>query len=404
MTTIVEQIAAHVSRPLSESDRGRARFHLVDWLACVAGGRRSPVAAAVRGLSDPIERAALLGNVMEMDDVHRVARLHPGPVVWPAALMAGAATPGALAEAAIAGYEAMIALGETLDDRHYAHWHPTATAGMFGAAAAAARAMGLDEGRTADALGHAASLAGGLWHMRHGDSMTKQVHVLHAATAGVHSARLAAAGLTGAIGSVEGEQGLYAAMTDRPEALRLSDGWKMAEVSFKPWAACRHAHPAIDAALELGRAEGPILVATYRDALTFCDRPDPATAGEARFSIQHAVAVAMTHGKVLPEHFEPAAIAALAAERARVSVREDADFSARYPAHFGARISAEGRSVERIDTLGDPERPLDEAAINAKLATLCAWGGLPADAPAEAERAIDSGPAALIALLDGWTR
>ena len=402
MTALAELLAEHVTRPCPESDT-RARDHLIDWLACVAGARGSAVHQAARNLPDSLKRAALLGNLLEMDDVHRVGRLHPGPVIWPAVLMALPAG-GPLIPAAMAGYEAMILFGETLDDRHYAHWHPTATAGIVGAAAAASVARGLSVEATGWAIGHAASLAGGLWHMRHGNSMTKQVHVLHAARSGIECARLAEAGLTGAVGMIEGPQGLYNAMCDKPRAMRFPDGWRIEEVSFKPWAACRHAHPAIDAALELGNVAGEVLVETYADAIAFCDRPDPKTPAEARFSIQHAVAVAMTCGAVFSGDFEPSAIERFVSSRGRVRVVESGEFTARYPAHFGARVSGGGRAVERIDTLGDPERPLPPEALADKLATLCAWGGLGDDEQATAMAAAIGGPHAVIDLLERWMR
>ena len=162
------------------------------------------------------------------------------------------------------------------------------------------------------------------------------------------------------------------------------------------------AHPAIDAALGVGSPVGPILVETYRDALTFCDRPHPETPAEARFSIQHSVAIVLAHGEPRPEHYEAPAIAALAPLRDQVQVAEDPAFTARYPAHFGARLTAGGVRVERIDTLGDPERPLSEAQHRVKLAVLCEWGGLGPDAPQAAEAAVAAGPDDVRALLKAW--
>jgi 2-methylcitrate dehydratase PrpD len=298
----------------------------------------------------------------------------------------------------------MIALGATFDDHHYASWHPTSSAGLAGAAAAAAVAMGLEQQQIASAIGHAASLAGGLWHMRHSDSMTKQVHVLHAARWGAECARLAAHGITGAPGSIEGPQGLHQATCTEPRPMELPPAWRIHEVSFKPWAACRHAHPAIDAALQLGGVEGEVLVETYADALTFCDRPDPRTPAEARFSLQHSVAAALRHGCVEPEHFEPASIADLVEVRRQVRVAESTEFTARYPAHFGARVSRASRSVECTDTLGDPERPLPQGGVESKLRSLCAWGGL---GDGEADLGMElaaSGSDALLDLLERWTR
>ena len=402
--TLVERLARHLARPLDDGERAHARAQLLDWLACVAGGRGS---VAVAGEADPVLRAALWGNALEMDDVHRAARLHPGPVVWPAALLAardaGAGLDAAL-DAGVRGYEAMIALGETFDAHHYAHWHPTSTAGGIGTAAAGASVLELDQERTGWALGHAVSLAGGLWQMRRSSNDTKAVHVAHAARTGIWTARLAGGGARGVLDVIESEQGLYAATCRAPSAMRFPDGWRIAEVSVKPWAACRHAHPAIDAALGLGQVDGAVRVETYADALAFCDRPEPATAAEARFSLQHSVAVVLAHGSPEPAHFAPSAIAALAPVRARVAVAEAPDFTARYPAHFGARVTAEGRTAERLDTLGDPERPLDEGGRRAKLATLVTWGGLPSRNAERAEAAVTGGDLpGVLALLAEWT-
>lgn len=382
---LTAQLASSLARPVRESERVRAGHHLLDWLACVAGARNHPIRGCGRHLRVSFADAALLGNVLEMDDVHRTALLHPGPVIWPAVLAAGPGDMPALLEAGVRGYEAMIAVGAALDAHHYAHWHPTATAGTIGAAAAAASVLGLDREATGWALGNAASVAGGLWHMRHDDVLTKQWHVYHAVVTGLDAARAAAAGITGPAAILEGPQGLFAAMTRTPGALASAGaGWLIGGVSFKPFAACRHAHPAIDAALELraaGRLIAPFRVETYADALTFCDRPDPRTELEAKFSLQHAVAVVADGRQAEPADFTPETIAALAPLRAQVTVVEDSAISARYPAHFGARVNG----LELIDTRGDPERPVSEADIVAKLRSLVAWGGL---APGEADRAV----------------
>ncbi|MFN3945130.1 MAG: MmgE/PrpD family protein [Allosphingosinicella sp.] len=408
--SLTQRLAHHLERPVAKDNLHRARLHLLDWLGCVAGARRGEVAAAARAAEpDALLRAAMLGNVMEMDDVHRAAILHPGPVVWPAALIAARERGAGMADllaAGVRGYEAMIAVGATFDAYHYARWHNTATAGGFGAVAAAASILGLTGARLVDALGNAGSVAGGLWRMRHEPVATKQLHVAHVVRTGTWIARLAAHGLTGPSAILEGEQGLYAAMTERPKPLRLGEGWRMDEVSFKPWPACRHAHPAIDAALELkasGALKPPVRVETYADAVAFCDRPEPHSPIEAKFSIQHSVAVAIAHGTPELRHFEDLADAQVAALRGQVDVVESAEFTARYPDHFGAKVSAGGASVELVDTRGDPERPLAPAAIGAKALSLMAWGGITDGARAvHAALSHDGDAAPLVALLEDW--
>ncbi|WP_114520899.1 MmgE/PrpD family protein [Altererythrobacter sp. ZODW24] len=402
---LLTQLSTRLARQPAESEKQRARLHLLDWLACVAGARSS-VAGELGAIISPKpwEKATYLGNVLEMDDVHRAALLHPGPVIWPAALSLPSASMEQRLNSAVRGYEAMIAVGSALGQHHYAHWHPTSTAGVFGAAVAFGSVIGFAAVELANAMGNAGSVAGGLWHMRHDDVLTKQWHIYHAVRTGRDAAMHVHYGATGPQALLEGPQGLFAAMTQEPGPLGESaNGWLIHDVSFKPWAACRHAHPAIDCALELqaaGKLEAPFKVETYADALTFCDRPDPKTEHDAKFSLQHAVAVIADGRGAEPQDFTSEAIAALADLRAQVSVSEDPAITARYPANFGARVNG----LELADTRGDPERPVDEAAIIAKMHTLAAWGGLAAsEADRAAEIALHSDDAAeLDRLLEDW--
>ena len=402
---LLNHVGVTLTRVVGESEKKRARLHLLDWLACVAGARLSDagqLGAAISGQG--WERATYLGNVLEMDDVHRMALLHPGPVIWPAAMSLSTASLDERLAAGVRGYEAMIAIGAALDAHHYAHWHPTATAGVFGAAAACGSLFGFGPDDYRHALGNAGSVAGGLWHMRHHNVLTKQWHIYHAVRTGRDAALHAHHGATGPAGILEGSQGVFAAMTKEPGTLASAgDGWLIDEVSFKPFAACRHAHPAIDAAMELrsaGKLVAPFKVETFADALTFCDRPNPTNELEAKFSIQHSIAVVADGREAKPEDFTEPAIAALATLRAQVSVSEDRVITARYPAHFGARVNG----FELVDTLGDPERPVTRERIVEKMYTLAKWGELD---KAQVKRAVDlvltsDDAAAIDQMLAGW--
>ena len=398
---LIARLATHLQRPVPEYVRTRARLHLLDWLACVAGARTFFTDRNIRMLG-PAQKAAFIGNLLEMDDVHRGARLHPGPVIWPCVLWSEGASLEAMLASAVKGYEAMIAVGATFDDHHYAHYHPTSTAGGIGVAAAYCSGIASPEG-TAHALALAGSMAGGLWQTRHSANDAKQWHVLSAHLLGCQAGLLAIEGVTGPLDILEGPQGLYAATCREPKPMILGPGWRIEEVSFKPWAACRHAHPAIDCALELraaGTLTAPYTLETYADALTFCDKPHPTTETEAKFSLQHAIAVIADGRNATPADFTLEAIAALAPLRAHVTVAEAPEITARYPAHFGARLN----SFELIDTRGDPERPVGEADIIAKMHMLAAWGGL---AASEADRAADlalqgDDAGAIVAMLEEW--
>jgi 2-methylcitrate dehydratase PrpD len=416
--SLTEQLAKHLQRPVDEATRQRARLHLLDWLACVAGARQSDLArriiANVETIEYAIDKAAWLGNVLEMDDVHRTALLHPGPVVWPSSLAFMCESEDGQLEdvlcSAVKGYEAMIAIGSTFDDAHYSSFHNTATAGVFGSVAAR---WPYDDSMPEDfpqeieqqssAFGLAGSVSSGLWQMRHEVSDGKQWHIVHALNTASNACCFAWDGVIGPRFILEGPQGLYAATCREPKPMTFPDQWRIHEVSFKPWAACRHAHPAIDCALELraaGKLTAPYHVETYADAITFCDKPDPKTEIEAKFSLQHAVAVIADGRRATPADFTPEAIAALAPLRAQVTVAEAPEITARYPAHFGARVNG----LELVDCLGDPERPVGEAEIIAKMHMLAEWGGLPAD---EADRAVEltlrgNDAGAIVTMLGDW--
>lgn len=410
LTTILEQ-------PISDDDRARASAHLLDWLGCAAIGSRSEQAATLReyladyaaasprsalalGLgpmawNDALGYNAALGNVAEMDDLHRQSVLHAGPVVVPAALacaqMVGA-SPVQLLDAIVRGYEVAIRIGRALGADHYALFHNTSTCGSFGAAAAAASLLGLNPEQQVWALGNAGTRTGGLWQLRHEPTMSKQLHTAEAARTGVQAALLAAKGFTGPSQILEGPQGFFAAMSPaaQPEAVVADeDNWLMYACSFKPWPACRHTHSAIDVA-RLCRREIPDLSAvasislgTYSDALTFCDRREPSTENEAKFSLQHSIAVALLHDKPQLEHFIPQYLVdpVVSALRAKVDVALGADIDSAYREHWGATLAVTLDNGEVIrheckDALGDPECPLTAVQLAEKAQLLMAAGGM----------------------------
>lgn len=415
--SLTESLSARLAAPIDMATRKVAALRVLDWAGCAVGALAEAVAAplddAVSALSAPGGASRVghgsadamtalmwngaLGNALEMDDVHRTSILHPGPIVIPAALAAVEATGGdanALLDAIVRGYEATIRVGTALGTSHYRHWHTTATAGSFGAAAAVASVLGLDPGRTADALGTAGSTTGGLWQVRHEDAPTKAIHNAESARRGYVAAFLARAGVRGPRRILEGPQGLFAATA--PEAdpaaiLAPASTWRIHETSIKPWPACRHAHPAIDA-LRRALAGGVdpdrvarVRIATYAEAIRFCDRPGPRTPAEARFSLQHAAAVVLARGAPALADFAPEAIAdpLLAARRERIEVVEDPAATARFPAHYGAAVSVvldDGRTLDgtAVDAWGDPEWPLAADELRAKALQLMAWGGFDA--------------------------
>lgn len=411
--SVTQRLCPILGRPVSDADRERASWHLLDWIACTAigaeteaGGLLAADVAETFGQDGLMPSAAAgpamtafglggLGAVLEMDDVHRTALLHPGPVIVPAALATARAvnaSGGDLLDGIIRGYEAVIRLGRAVGPGHYAMFHNTGSCGAFGAAAAAGALFGLDDAKMISALGNAGTQSAGFWQCRHEPVMTKPLHNAHAAWSGVTAASLAARGFTGPASILEGPQGFFAATCpdgDPSDVAADPDApWQIWDVSFKPWPACRHAHPVIDAALAFGPVDPAAIVAieieTYGDAVRFCDRPHPTNAVEAKFSLQHAVAVVVTEGRPGLADFEPAACRRtdLTALRDATTLKISPDFDAVYSDHFGGAVALTFKNGSRrrmsvADALGDPENPLDEAGRLAKARQLMTAAGWP---------------------------
>src|SRR5205807_939375 len=125
-----------------------------------------------------------LAHSLDFDDTHAAASLHASAPIVPAAF-AAAEMMGAdgrnLIAAIVAGYETQIRLSLALDPaKHYDRgFHPTATCGAFGAAAAASRLMRLDAGKCTNAFGIVLSMAAGSMQFLVNGAWTKRSHVGH---------------------------------------------------------------------------------------------------------------------------------------------------------------------------------------------------------------------------------
>jgi 2-methylcitrate dehydratase PrpD len=404
-----EQLLALQGRPITEEDRRRAALHLLDWLGCVLLGHTSPAGEAlsrwaantaagpcwtVGGLHLSSEAAALvnggLGNVDELDDLHRAAVVHPADTLMAAALAVAQreqATPQALLDAIVRGYEVAIRVGLLAGTAHYRHWYSTATCGVFGAATASASVLQLDATQAMYALAQAGMQASGVWQCRLEPGFSKQLAAGRAAQSGLMAADLAAVGVTGPRFILEGEHGWLTATHSKPNATHAAAvlrpaataAWLIHEVSFKPWSACRHVHPAITCALQLHGQVGDVNqithmeLSTYQTALDFADQAQPHTRQQARFSLQHAVAVGLLRGDFGLADTQPQSLAQPALMRLRglIRVRAAPRWNRAYPAHYGAQLRVRLRSGETLearvsDALGDPEAPMSQASVVAK--------------------------------------
>jgi aconitate decarboxylase len=328
---------------------------LQDTLGAIDDTRSVPVWGTTRRLSGP--NAALINGTQiqgfELDDVHRVGVLHVGAVTLPGLFAVLKSSPGLsgrdLITAAIAGYEIGPRVGMCMGNEHIGQgWHSGATVGVFAAAAAAARALGLDDDRTVHALGIAGTQSCGLMAAQYG-SMVKRMHAGRAAQSGLYAALLARNGFTGIVDVFEAPYGgfcsTFSRSTDRFYLGELDSGlgerFETMRVSLKFYSCVGSNHTTLDAIRTI-KQRRPFAVDDIERVVVYGSqvtvdhvgwryRPEGLTS--AQLNLPFCIATLLIEGDVFVDQFNEACIAdpkriALAE---RVEVKEDKEITARGP-------------------------------------------------------------------------
>src|SRR5256885_3395600 len=223
---VVERYAAWATgwraQPIADEVAHHARRAVIDWHAALYPGLAVPPATLLKRAftaDDARTRALIHGSAahtVEVDDIYRDGIYHPGAPTIAAAHALGFERPNFL-RAVIVGYEISTRIGALMGRAHYRYWHNTGTIGCFGAAAAAAELLSLDERQFAHALATVATFAAALQQAFRMDSMAEPLHAGRAAEAGVTAALAAREGVTGSLELIEGEAGFGRAMADGPD-------------------------------------------------------------------------------------------------------------------------------------------------------------------------------------------
>ncbi|MFH1349694.1 MAG: MmgE/PrpD family protein [Pseudomonadota bacterium] len=259
---------------------------------------------------------AILSHSIELDDVDHLALFHFSPPIFSAALaMAESkrASGTAFLTAVVAGCEIVARLSKVTNPAlRNRGFHTTPTCGVFGAAAAAGKIIGLDEAKQASALGLAGAHASGLMEM-YGTSMQKRINPAPAARGGVVAALLAQRGFTGAENILEGQRGFCRTFAGATDLGMLTDNLGKdfpIFIEYKPYACARPIHNAIDCALEIMKRYKinvdeiqEILVRRHPDWADYHNIPYPRTYHEAQVSLPYSVAIALIEGKASFEQY-----------------------------------------------------------------------------------------------------
>jgi 2-methylcitrate dehydratase PrpD len=431
---IAERIAAITYDDLPPEAVDWAKMAILDTVGVTLAGAAEPCAQIVEhvlasgsGARDagclifgtdrraaPLDAALINGtaaHALDFDDVSNSLGGHPSAPILPALFALGETldcTGRAFIAAYVAGFETETRIARGVHFHHYEKgWHPTATLGVFGATAASCHVMGLDRGRTAQALAIAASLASGI--KANFGTMTKPLHVGHTARSGLFAAQLAREGFTANPEALEHKQGFLMVFNGQGnfDAEAILKDWGQPYDIVRPGLAvkqhpcCGSTHPAIDAMLLL-RGEYDIAPEkvervdswTHPRRLAHTDRPDPQSGLDAKFSVQYCLARALLGGRIVLEDFEGEAFRDDTARALmhRIHAAPHPEMNAPGNSTGGEYLGAEvritfddGRTIARRvgSALGrGPDNPLPARALTDKFAN-CAARALP---PAQVAR------------------
>lgn len=331
-------------------------------------------------------------HIFDFDDTHLKTIIHPAGPVASAILAYAEMKPVSgkdFLDALVVGIEVECRIGNMVYPNHYdAGWHITGTCGVFGSAAASAKLMGLTQEQTIYALGLAASQPVGLRESF--GSMNKSFNPGRAAANGLFAAILAAKGFTSSDRMIEVRRGWAQTISTKQDWSQITDGlgsrYESALNTYKPFACGIVMHPAIDAAIQI-RDEDHVKPEDIKSVdlkvhplvLELTGKTAPKTGLEGKFSIYHAVAVALVEGAGGEKQFSDRAVndPRVVALRGKVNpvVTPGVD-----PAQVDMIVTLnDGRTIHRhIDhAIGSVEKPMTDAQLDAKFKDL-ADGILPA--------------------------
>jgi 2-methylcitrate dehydratase PrpD len=377
------------ARARAESDTTKIVHSVVRELD--AGGKATAVAY---GPQFSLQYAALLNgcsfHALDFDDTHELSSLHPGAPVIAAALPVAeqrGANGLALLAAIVAGYDVTVRLGIAVRPHvHYARgFHPTATAGTFGATAAVARLRGAAPAVLASAFGINLSQAAGSLQFSADGAQTKPLQVGLAAHNAVLAERFAAAGLRGPAEAFEGRSGFLHAYSDDASAADILETWdgvhEIDRTAFKPYPCCRYIHSAVDQLADIMRehrlkpdAIDEVRIGLPAAGMRLVGDPEeakrrPRTVVDKQFSMYHAAAATILWGGVRWDDYARPDDPQLTRLIERITVRHDPEIEALAP-RMASNVELHAGDVHERRTAtsprGEPDRPLEWNELIAK--------------------------------------
>ncbi len=319
---------------------------------------------------------------LELDDGQRFAMIHLGGSIISALLSAASENQVKktdLLKGIVMGYEAACRLSISMQPSHKnCGFHTAGTCGTVGSAVAVAFALNMDTKQLNTALTTALASAAGLLQIQEQASELKPYNVGRAAMDGLSAAYMGFTDYIGPEDMLGGERGflnIFSHENDPNKMTERTDYFEIEHIYVKPYAACRHCHSAIEAAIRLRERVSlekisSVEVQTYCLAVKGHDHTEIAGSASAKLSIPYSVAAALLIGKADVSSFERPIVNREDIKQLteKVRVLENRQFTRESPNKRIAKViiyDTIGNSVScQVDyAKGEPENPMSRQEI-----------------------------------------
>jgi 2-methylcitrate dehydratase PrpD len=382
--------------------RHEARRALVNYLGCALGGSHDEaVDTAIRALGpycgaptaailgradrlDPLHAALMNGissHVYDFDDTTPKNYMHPTSPVASALFAYASANPVSghdFMQAFITGFEAEMRIGNAVYPAHYdVGWHITGTAGIFGAAIAIGKLLGLTRQQMIWNIGLAATQAAGIREMF--GSMAKSLHPGRAAQNGYEGALLAQAGFTAGEHGLEGPRGFAAVQAATYDLSKITTGldteYELRANTYKPFPCGIVNHPTIDGSIQLHdehhftpRSIAAVRLRVAPLVMDLCNQTNITKGLQGKFSVYHGAAIGLVRGKAGIQEYTDAAVNDPAIKSVREHTTASGDPSiTEDQAHIEVELTTGEKFTRFVEkSLGNIHRPLSDAQLDSK--------------------------------------
>lgn len=412
----LHSIEAVAEKEIPQSTLDRAKRSLLDYIAVTTAGAKAneiklnkyfadadpePGNSTLIGvgqktnLKEAVFLNGLNAHALDYDDGTNTGIIHLGSPIFSVLLPLAERhhiSIDKMLRAAIVGYETSFTMAVSIQPKHKAlGYHATGTCGVLGIALAVSYMLDFSFAERRNAFAIAAVSATGMLKVLDDESELKPYNVAKSALLGLVATQMAKAGFIGHHDVLGGDRGYLKMMTgsENIELCKpLLDGTYAIEKSYtKPYAACRYCHPAIEAAIKLGKIVGfreikKIVVGTYDLAISGHEHTEIKGTGSAKMSIPYGVAVGLLKGKAGlieydEEHVKDDTILGLVK---KVRVQADPEFSAQFPKVQAAVVTImlkNGKEVsEQVDfPKGEPENPMNNEEFVERFIGLLQYAG-----------------------------